>query len=105
MTQGKDKRQLVIRTELVNIEKKKIYKVKAIIDSGITGNFILPDIISIFEIDTRIKIISYKLLVINKKAINVNKGIMDIKIKELIIEISEGISEVYYNKYNTNKII
>ena len=74
--------------ELVNIEKKKIYKVKTIIDSGITGNFILPDIIFIFEIDIRIKIVFYKLLVINRKAINTNKGIMDIKIKELIMEIS-----------------
>jgi len=88
VTQGKDKRQLVIRTELVNIEKKKIYKVKTIIDLEATGNFILPDIISIFEIDTRIKTISYKLLVINKEAINANKGIIDIKIKELVIEIS-----------------
>jgi len=58
------------------------------IDSGVTGNFILPDIISIFEIDTRIKIISYKLLVINRETINTNKGIIDIKTKELVIEIS-----------------
>ena len=51
------------------------------IDLGATGNFILPDIISIFEIDTRIKTIFYKLLVINRKAININKGIIDIKIR------------------------
>ena len=72
----------------MNIKKKKIYKIKVIIDLGITGNFILPDIISIFEIDTRIKIVLYKLLVINREAINTNKGIIDIKIKELVIEIS-----------------
>ena len=63
------------------------------IDSGITGNFILSDIIFIFEIDIKIKIVFYKLLVVNGKAINANKGIMDIEIKELVIEISRGYLE------------
>ena len=78
---------MIIGIKLVNIEKKKIYKIKVIINLGVTRNFILPDIISIFEIDTRIKVISYKLLIVNREAINVNKGIIDIKIKELVIEI------------------
>ena len=88
--QGKDERQLVIGTELVNIEKKKIYKVKAMIDSGATGNFISPDIVSIFEIDTRVKTAPYELLVVNGEAINANEGIMDIETKELVIEIPRG---------------
>ena len=78
---------MIIGTDLVNIKKKKIYKIKAIIDSGAIENFILPDIISIFEIDTRVKVVFYELLVINREAININKGIIDIKIKKLIIEI------------------
>ena len=72
----------------MNLFKKKIYKIKTIINSETIRNFILLDIISIFKIDTRIKIILYELLVINKEAINANKGIIDIKIKELVIEIS-----------------
>ena len=72
----------------MNIEKKKIYKVKAIIDSGATGNFISPDIVSIFEIDTRVKTVFYKLLVVNGEAINTNEGIVDIEIKELVMEMS-----------------
>ena len=79
---------MIIGIKLVNIEKKKIYKIKVIINLGVTRNFILPDIISIFEIDTRIKKVFYKLLIINRKAINTNKGIIDIKTKELVMEIS-----------------
>ena len=53
------------------------------IDSGATGNFILLNIISIFEIDTRIKVIFYKLLVVNRETINNNGRIMNIKINKL----------------------
>ena len=63
------------------------------INSGVTRNFILPDIISIFEIDTRIKVIPYELLIVNRKAINNNRGIIDIEINELVIEISRGYLE------------
>ncbi len=45
---------------------------------------------SIFRIDTRVKAIPYKLLVVNREAINSNKGIINIKTKELIIEIPRG---------------
>ena len=55
------------------------------IDSGITRNFILSDIIFIFEIDIRVKIIFYKLLVINRETININREIINIEIKKLII--------------------
>jgi hypothetical protein len=88
--QGKDERQLVIGTELVNIEKKKIYKVKAMIDSGATGNFISPDVVSMFEIDTRVKTAPYELLVVNGEAINANEGIVDVETKELVMEMPGG---------------
>ena len=81
---------MIIGTELVNIEKKKIYKVKAMINSGTTGNFILPDIVFIFEIDTRIKIILYKLLIVNREAINNNGRIIDIKMNKLVMEMLRG---------------
>ena len=84
---------MVIGTELVNIEKKKIYKVKTIIDSGATGNFILPDIVSIFEIDTRVKTVPYELLVVNGEAINANEGIVDVETKELVMEMPGGYLE------------
>ena len=84
---------MIIGIELVNIKKKKIYKIKIIIDSGVTGNFILSDIISIFEIDTRIKVILYELLVVNRETINNNRGIIDIKTNELIMEIPKGYLE------------
>ena len=71
----------------MDTSEEKIYKVNTIIDSGITGNFILPEIVSIFGIDIRIKAIFYKLLVINREAINANGGIVNIEIKELIMEM------------------
>ena len=81
---------MVIKAILWNQKNKRIYKVNTIIDIGATGNFILPDIISIFGIDTRIKIIFYKLLIVNKEVINNNKGIVNVKIKRLIIKIFKG---------------
>ena len=80
---------MIIKIRLVNISKEKIYKINIIINLGVIRNFILLEIIFIFEIDIRIKMIFYKLLVINRKAINTNRGIIDIEIKELIMEISE----------------
>ena len=79
---------MIIKAEFVNTSKEKIYKINIIINSGITGNFILSEIVFIFGIDIRIKTIFYKLLVINRETINTNRGIIDIKTKELIIEIS-----------------
>ena len=78
---------MVIKAWLVDINKEKIYKTNIIINSGITRNFILLEIVFIFGIDTRIKVIFYKLLIINRETINTNRGIVNIKIKELIIEI------------------
>ncbi len=43
-----------------------------------------------FGINTRVKAIPYKLLVVNREAINSNRGIVDIKTKELIIEMPRG---------------
>ncbi len=76
--------------ELVDIERKKVYRVKAIIDLGATRNFILLKIIFIFRIDTRVKVIPYELLVVNREAIKSNRGIIDIKTKELIMEMPRG---------------
>ena len=69
------------------MEKIRITKINIIINSGITRNFILLNIIFIFKINIKIKIIFYKLLIINKKVININKRIINIKIKKLIIKI------------------
>ena len=44
----------------------------------------------IFKINIKVKIILYKLLIINKEVINNNKGIINIKIKGLIIKIFKG---------------
>jgi hypothetical protein len=52
-----------------------------------------PDIVSIFEIDTRIKVILYELLVVNGEAINNNGEIMDIEMNKLVMEISGGYLE------------
>ena len=73
----------------MNIKKKKIYKINIIIDSRITRNFILFEIVFIFKINIKIKTLFYKLLIINKETINTNNRIININIKELIIEISE----------------
>ena len=85
--QAQNEKQLVIKVTLWDQKNERICKVDTMIDIGATGNFILPDIIFIFGIDTRIKIIFYKLLVVNREAINTNGGIVNIKINELIIEI------------------
>ncbi len=45
---------------------------------------------SIFRIDTKVKTLPYKLLVVNREAINANRGIIDINTKELIIEMPRG---------------
>jgi len=63
------------------------------INTGATGNFISPDIISIYEIDTRIKVIPYELLIVNRKAINNNRGVVNIKTNELVMEIPRGYLE------------
>jgi len=44
----------------------------------------------IFKINIKIKVILYKLLIINKETINNNKRIINIKINELIIKIFKG---------------
>ncbi len=46
-----------------------------------------------FRINIRVKVIPYKLLVVNREAINSNRGIIDIKTKELIIEMPRGYLE------------
>ena len=61
-----------------------------IIDLRVIRNFILLDIIFIFKIKIRVKIILYELLIVNKESINSNKGIVNVKIKGLIIEILKG---------------
>ena len=76
--------------ELVNINKKKIYKVNIIINLRVIRNFILLKIIFIFKINIKVKTLFYKLLIINKEVINVNKRIVNINIKELIIKIFKG---------------
>jgi hypothetical protein len=44
----------------------------------------------IFKINIKVKIIPYKLLIINKEVIINNKGIINIKINELIIKMFKG---------------
>ena len=78
---------MIIKVEFVNIKKKKIYKINIIIDSRITRNFILFEIVFIFKINIKIKTLFYKLLIINKETINTNNRIINIEIKELILEI------------------
>ncbi len=41
-------------------------------------------------IDTKVKTLPYKLLVVNREAINANRGIVNINTKELIIEMPRG---------------
>jgi hypothetical protein len=60
------------------------------IDIRATRNFILPDIVSMFGINTRVKTTPYKLLIVNKEAINNNGGIVDVEINELMIEMLKG---------------
>ena len=43
-----------------------------------------------FKINIKVKIILYKLLIINEEVINNNKGIINIKINELIIKMFKG---------------
>ena len=43
-----------------------------------------------FKINIKVKIILYKLLIINKEIINNNKGVINIKINELVIKIFKG---------------
>ena len=74
---------------MINLEKIKLYRINIIIDSGITRNFILLDIVLIYKLDIRIKVILYKLLIINRNLINTNNRIINIKIKKLILEISK----------------
>jgi hypothetical protein len=44
----------------------------------------------IFEIDIKVKITPYKLLIVNGEAINNNGGIVNIEINELIIKMFKG---------------
>ena len=44
----------------------------------------------IFKINIKVKIIPYKLLIINKEVINNNRGIVNVKINELIIKMLKG---------------
>ena len=80
------------------MKKVKVYKINIIINSGIIKNFILSDIIFIYNLNIRIKIILYKLLIINKDLININNKIINIKIKKLILKIFKNYFK--YIKFN-----
>jgi hypothetical protein len=54
-----------------------------------------------FKINIKVKLIPYKLLIINKEAINNNKGVVNVKINEIIIKIFKE----HLNEFITFNII